>query len=246
MTRADLEPLVGEIWGRTPNGCGHRQIRMCLVHEFGRKVSAKSVPGVMRRMGLRCAIRSRNPWRRYSSYRGETGDHVHNLLERDFDSARPFSKLGTDVTEFKVAGGKAYLAPVYDMASKEIVAWDVSRSPDLGQQRRLLAGAEPILHSDMGWQYQHRWWRDELERLGIRQSMSRKGNCLDNAAAEQVFGHLKDEFYRGRESSTRTNSSNANWTPTSSIGTPDGARYDSRDTPRRSSGACPSRARAVS
>ena len=107
----------------------------------------------------------------------------------------------------KVAGGKAYLAPVYDMASKEIVAWDVSRSPDLGQQKRLLAmlaerlpaGAEPILHSDMGWQYQHQWWRDELERLGIRQSMSRKGNCLDNAATEQVFGHLKDEFYRGRE-----------------------------------------------
>ena len=52
--------------------------------------------------------------------------------------------------------------------------------------------------ADMGWQYQHQWWRDELERLGIRQSMSRKGNCLDNAATEQVFGHLKDEFYRGR------------------------------------------------
>ena len=207
MTRADLEPLVGEIWGRTPNGCGHRQVRMCLVHEFGQRVSAKSVLRVMRRMGLRCAIRSRNPWRRYSSYRGETGDHVRNLLKRDFDADRPFSKLGTDVTEFKVAGSKAYLAPVYDMASKEIVAWDVSRSPDLGQQKRLLAmlaerlpaGAEPILHSDMGWQYQHQWWRDELERLGIRQSMSRKGNCLDNAATEQVFGHLKDEFYRGRE-----------------------------------------------
>ncbi len=93
------------------------------------------------------------------------------------------------------------------MASKEIVAWDVSRSPDLGQQKRLLAmlaerlpaGVEPILHSDMGWQYQHQWWRGELERLGIRQSMSRKGNCLDNAATEQVFGHLTDEFYRGRE-----------------------------------------------
>lgn len=116
-------------------------------------------------------------------------------------------KTRHDVTEFKVAGGKAYLAPVYDMASKEIVAWDVSRHPDMGQQRRLLAmlearlpgGANPILHSDMGWQYQHPWWRGELERLGIRQSMSRKGNCLDNAATEQVFGHLKDEFYRGRE-----------------------------------------------
>ena len=50
----------------------------------------------------------------------------------------------------------------------------------------------------MGWQYQHQWWRDELECPGIRRSMSRKGNCLDNAATEQVFGHLKDEFYRGR------------------------------------------------
>ena len=104
MTRADLEPLVGEIWGRTPNGCGHRQVRMCLVHEFGQRVSAKSVLRVMRRMGLRCAIRSGNPWKRYDSYRGETGDHVHNLLRRDFGAARPFSKLGTDVTEFKVAG----------------------------------------------------------------------------------------------------------------------------------------------
>ena len=119
-------------------------------------MSAKSVLRVMRRMGLRCAIRSRNPWKRYNSYRGDEGGHVHNLLKRDFDAARPFSKLGTDVTEFKVAGSKAYLAPVYDMASKEIVAWDVSRSPDLGRQRRpfamlaerLPAGAEPILHSD--------------------------------------------------------------------------------------------------
>ena len=113
--------------------------------------------------------------------------------------------------ETKVAAARDYvengLTKTEAMASKEIVAWDVSRSPDLGQQKRLPAmlaerlpaGAEPILHSDMGWQYQHQWWRDELERLGIRQSMSRKGNCLDNAATEQVFGHLKDEFYRGRE-----------------------------------------------
>lgn len=160
---------------------------------------------------------------------------MHNLPERDFDAARPFSRLGTDVIEFKVAGAKAYLAPVYDMASKEIVAWDVSRSPDLGQQKRLPAGAEPILHSDMGWQYQHQWWRKELERLGIRQSMSRKGNCLDNAATEQVFGHLKDEFYRGREFDSYI----VHWTP-------DDARYDSRDAPRRSSGACPSRSDPVS
>ena len=207
VTRPDIEPTVAEIFHRTPNGCGHRQIRMCLVHEFGVRVSHKSVLRVMRRMGLRCAIRRPNPCRKYSSYKGDTGAGTPNLLKRDFAADRPWMKLGTDVTEFKVAGGKAYLAPVYDMGSKEIVAWDISRHPDMGQQRRLLAmlgerlpaGATPILHSDMGWQYQHQWWRDRLAQLGIRQSMSRKGNCLDNAATEQVFGHLKDEFHTGRE-----------------------------------------------
>lgn len=207
VTRAGLEPLAGEIWARAANGCGHRQIRMCLVHGFGRRVSAKTVLRVMRRMGLKCPIRAANPWRRYGSYGGDTGGRVPNPLKRDFGADGPFAKLGADVAEFKVAGSKAYLAPVYDMAGKEITAWDVSRHPDMEQRKRLLAmlgdklpdGANPILHSDMGWQCRHPWWRKELERLNIRRSMSRKGNCLDNAATEQVFGHLKDEFYRGRE-----------------------------------------------
>ena len=207
VTRAGLEPLIATIWGRTANGCGHRQIRMCLVREFGQRVSAKTVLRVMRRMGLRCRIRAANPWRKYSSYRGEAGGRVPDLLKRDFRAGKPFEKLGTDVTESEVAGAKAYLAPVYDMASKEIMAWDVSRHPDMERQKRLLAmlapklpaGASPILHSDMGWQYQHPWWRKRLGELNVRQSMSRKGNCLDNAATEQVFGHLKDEFYRDRE-----------------------------------------------
>ena len=188
VTRPDIEPMVAEIFARTPNGCGHRQIRMCLVHEFGVRVSHKSVLKVMRRMGLECRIRRPNPYRKYSSYRDEMGARVENLL-------------------FRVADGKAYPAPVYDMGSKEIVAWDVSRHPDMAQQRRLLAmleeklpeDADPILHSDMGWQYRHQWWRDRLAGLNIRQSMSRKGNCIDNAATEQVFGHLKDEFHAGRE-----------------------------------------------
>lgn len=70
--------------------------------------------------------------------------------------------------------------------------------PPVAPGARVQAGRGADGTGDMGWQYQHQWWRDELGRLGIRQSMSRKGNCLDNAATEQVFGHLKDEFYRGR------------------------------------------------
>ena len=247
VTRPDIEPMVAEIFARTPNGCGHRQIRMCLVHEFGVRVSHKSVLKVMRRMGLECRIRRPNPYRKYSSYRDETGARAENLLNRDFTADRPWVKLGTDVTEFRVADGKAYPAPVYDMGSKEIVAWDVSRHPDMAQQRRLLAmleeklpeDADPIPHSDMGWQYRHRWWRDRLAGLNIRQSMSRKGNCIDNAATEQVFGHLKDA------SSPHTNSSRTNWTRTSSTGTPNAARYDWRDTPRRNSGTCPSQPNQV-
>ena len=180
---------------------------MCLRAEEGAVIADKTVLKMMGEMGLRCGIRRETDYHRYNSYKGAVGETFENVLGRDFAADGPWQKMGTDVTEFKVAGGKAYLAPVYDMASKEIVAWDVSRHPDMGQQRRLLAmlearlpgGANPILHSDMGWQYQHQWWRDELERLGIRQSMSRKGNCLDNAATEQVFGHLKDEFFRGQD-----------------------------------------------
>lgn len=108
VTRPDLEPMVAEIFARTPNGCGHRQIRMCLVHEFGVRVSHKSVLKVMRRMGLECRIRRPNPYRKYSSYRDETGARAENLLNRDFTADRPWVKLGTDVTEFRVADGKVY------------------------------------------------------------------------------------------------------------------------------------------
>ena len=71
VTRPDIEPMVAEVFHRTPNGCGHRHVRMCLVYEFGVRVSHKSVLRVMRRMGLKCAIRRPNPYRRYSSYQGD-------------------------------------------------------------------------------------------------------------------------------------------------------------------------------
>jgi len=111
------------------------------------------------------------------------------------------------VTEFKQKWGKAYFAPVYDFGSKEIAAWSISRHPNIAQQKEMLdmlipkipEGAHPIMQSDMGWQYQHEAYCGRLEEAGIGQSMSRKGNCIDNGATEQVFGHVKDEFFRGRE-----------------------------------------------
>ena len=132
------------------------------------------------------------------------------VLLRDFDAGAPWRKLGTDVTESKVAGGKAYWAPTLDFCTKEIVASDISTTPDMAQQARMLdellskipEGAAATMHSDRGWQYQRASYTSRLEAAGIVQSMSRKANCIDNAATEQLFSHVKDEFYLGREWTT--------------------------------------------
>lgn len=129
-----------------------------------------------------------------------------NVLDRGFSADEPWQKLGTDVTEFKAPWGRAYFAPAYDFGSKEIVSWSISRSANMAQQKEMLEGllakmpeaASPVMHSDMGWQYQHDGYCKTLEEAGIVQSMSRKGNCIDNGATEQVFGHIKDEFFRGQ------------------------------------------------
>lgn len=201
-TRPELREHVVEIFSRTANGCGYRQITMCLRHEQGAVINGKTVRKMMRELGLICTIRRerRTPYR---SFKGVTDNKHENLIKRDFEAKHPWVKLGTDVTEFAQPWGKAYLAMVYDFATKEIVAWAISRSPNMEQQKKMLRmmlrtmpkGVHPILHSDMGWQYQHWYWVRTLKSAGIRQSMSRKSNCLDNAATEQVFGHLKDEFF---------------------------------------------------
>ena len=206
-TRVQLRPKVAQIFSRTPNGCGHRQVAMCLRAEEGERIADKTVLKMMHEMGLRCGIRRETNYHRYNSYKGSVGQSFDNIIGRDFKADGPWQKLGTDVTEFKLSFGKAYLAPVYDFASKEIVAHSISMCPNLAQQQEMLQilmeakpeGAEPILHSDMGWQYQHETYIRTLAENGFIQSMSRKGNCIDNGATEQVFGHLKDEFFRGQD-----------------------------------------------
>lgn len=206
-TRPELREAAAEIFSRTANGCGHRQIAMCLRAEEGAVIANKTVLKMMREMGIRCGIRRETAYHRYNSYRGVVGRTFENVIARDFDAGAPWQKLETDVTEFKVAGGKAYWAPTLDFCTKEIVASDISTTPDMAQQARMLdellpkipEGAAPTMHSDRGWQYQHASYTSRLEAAGIVQSMSRKANCIDNAATEQLFGHVKDEFYRGRE-----------------------------------------------
>ena len=203
-TRPDVHEKVKEIFSRTANGCGHRQILMRLRREFDITISKKTVLKVMRELGLVCKIR-RKGFRKYSSFKGVT-NAVRNLIARDFKAAAPFTKIGTDVTEFALPFGKVYLAQVVDFHSNEILAYSISQSPNMLQQKEMFDAmvkvlppeACPILHSDMGWQYQNPAWIRWTKKHNVTRSMSRKGNCLDNAATEQAFGHMKDEFFKGQ------------------------------------------------
>lgn len=156
--------------------------------------------------GARCGIRRETDCHRYGSYRGAVGETSGNVIGRDFAADGPWQKMGADATGFKQPWGKACFAPVHDFGSEEIVAWSASASPDMARQAELLdrllakmpEGATPALHGDMGRQHRHAAWRGRLRGAGIVQSMSRKGNCIDNGATGQVFGHMRDEFFRGR------------------------------------------------
>lgn len=161
-------------------------------------VNHKTVQKLMREMGIFCRVRMK----KYQSFKGQVGVVAPNLLERDFKADKPNQKWATDVTEFALFGTKLYLSPIIDLYNGEVVSYNISYHPNLIQVTDMLEKAfakipdntNLILHSDQGWQYQHKHYRKMLKNKGIRQSMSRKGNCLDNACAENFFGLLKSEL----------------------------------------------------
>ena len=176
---------------------GYRRVYQQLRNE-GYTINHKTVQRLMQEMNLKSKVRKV----RYLSYRGEVGKTAPNILNRDFKAVRPNQKWATDVTEFKVADRKAYLSPIIDMFNGEIVAYTISDRPDLKMVMDMMSTAKRkvkstngvILHSDQGWHYQHMKYQQRLKRYGIIQSMSRKGNCLDNAVMENFFGIMKSEL----------------------------------------------------
>ncbi|OPZ34912.1 MAG: Integrase core domain protein [Tenericutes bacterium ADurb.BinA155] len=183
----------------------------------GVAVNHKKVQRLMKKMGLKGIVKTVN----YNSYRGTVGKVAPDLIieeyvrkdgqthhRSDFSCGGPDEKWTTDVSQFSFPWGKCYLSPIKDMFTGEIVAYDLSLRADFSQTRRMLDSAfsrHPglrglIFHSDQGWQYQQRWYVGELRSRGIRQSMSRKGNCLDNCIMESFFGSMKREMFYGRES----------------------------------------------
>ena len=164
----------------------------------GYTLNHKTVQRLMQEMNLKSKVRRV----KYRSYRGEVGKTAPNILNRDFEALRPNQKWATDVTEFKVADRKAYLSPIIDMFNGEIIAYTISDRPDLKMVMDMMHSAKRkikdtngvMLHSDQGWHYQHMQYQQTLKKYGITQSMSRKGNCLDNAVMENFFGIMKSEL----------------------------------------------------
>jgi putative transposase len=177
---------------------GYRRITLQMKNE-GIVINHKTVFKLMRSLGLRSLIRRK----KYRSYRGEIGTIAPNLLQRDFKSNQPCLKWATDITEFKVKDKKLYLSPVIELFNGEIISYSISESPNFKQVSDMLNSAfkkigrntKLILHSDQGWQYQMKKYQSMLKEKGITQSMSRKGNCLDNAVIENFFSIIKSELF---------------------------------------------------
>ena len=188
---------VAEIFIENHGRYGYRRITEEM-HNRGYVINHKTVQRLMGEAGLKCLVRMK----KYRSYKGEVGRIAPNLLSRNFVADKPLQKLTTDVTEFSLFGMKRYLSPVLDMFNGEIIHYTLYEHPVLNMVMDMMEGVVAktgsstgaILHSDQGWAYQHKKYQLYLQENGFRQSMSRKGNCLDNSVMENFFGLLKSEL----------------------------------------------------
>jgi putative transposase len=204
--QAGIKEAIRDAFTAAKSAYGHRRIRAVL-HRQGWQVSKKTVLKLMRQLGLHCPVRRR---KRYNSFRGEVGEAADNVLNRQFTTRSRHTKWVTDVTEFTVGATKVYLSPVLDLHDNRVVSATAGPSPSVkmitdGLRTAInMLGPEekPLVHSDQGFQYRHTLWRDALRDAGLTQSMSRKGTCLDNAAMEGFFSHLKEEWFRIQKPTT--------------------------------------------
>jgi len=189
--------VIADIFNKNRGRYGYRRITLEMKNK-GYALNHKTVSKLMRAIGKKCEVRMK----KYRSYKGEVGKIAPNILERDFKANKPNQKWVTDVTEFSVHGIKCYLSPIIDLFNREIISYNISHRPSLDLVMNMIDNAlckvpdktNLILHSDQGWHYQHKNYQLKLKQKGVLQSMSRKGNCLDNAAMESFFGVLKSEL----------------------------------------------------
>lgn len=194
-----MEARIRAVYDEHKGRYGYRRITAALSNSMAKPVNHKSVQRLMQKMGLRALIRARKRSRYVS---GVIDAHVPNVLQRDFCATAPNRKWVTDVTEFNVNGHKLYLSACMDLYNGEIIAHRMARRPVFELVSSTLQAAlsrtecalELIVHSDQGWHYKMQPYRTMLASRGVVQSMSRKGNCFDNAVIESFFGTLKAEY----------------------------------------------------
>lgn len=195
---AQIKELIQSIYDEHKGRYGYRRIT-AVIRQMGHCINHKVVHRLMQILNLKSLIRVK----KYRSYKGPVGTVAKNLLQRQFKVSVPNMKWVTDITEFNVAGERLYLSPVLDLYNGEIIAYSMSKRPHFEMIKtmldkaftRLKEGEQPLLHSDQGWQYQMGHYQKILSDKQVIQSMSRKGNCLDNAVMENFFGLLKSECY---------------------------------------------------
>ncbi|CNZ49894.1 IS3 family transposase [Streptococcus pneumoniae] len=200
--KAEIQSIFIEHKGNYAYRCIHLELR-----NRGYLVNHKRVQGLIKVLNLQAKMRQK---RKYSSHKGDVGKKAENLIQGQFEGSKTMEKCYTDVTEFAIPAStqKLYLSPVLDGFNSEIIAYNLSTSPNLEQVQTMLEQAftekhyeNTILHSDQGWQYQHDSYHQFLEGKGIQASMSRKGNSPDNGMMESFFGILKSEMFYGYEKS---------------------------------------------
>ena len=204
----EIVEKIKDIFDKNKSRYGYRRITLELRNQ-GYSVNHKKVHRLMVKLGLKPLKRNK---RKYSSYKGTVGKIADNLINRDFEADKPNKKWYTDVTEFNLRGEKIYLSPIIDGFNQEVKSYDISKSPNLEQIDRMLNIAfeentnlkDLIFHSDQGWQYQHQSYQQQLKNKGIKQSMSRKGNSMDNGLMENFFGILKTEMFYDQEDNYKT------------------------------------------
>lgn len=187
---------------------GYRQMKMLLLNTYQIIINHKTLRKLMKRHGLQAVIRRRKP----KFIKNDSCNLVvPNVLNRDFIAAKPNMKYATDITYIPIPNLMVYLSVAYDLYNGEIAAYTISQCPDanlsidtMEQLSRKFCLEDVIIHSDQGIHYTNHAYHNLLKDNKVTQSMSRRGNCWDNAMVENFFGHFKCECYRIHKKAMRT------------------------------------------
>ena len=196
--------LINEYHSTYDQTLGYRQMRIFINKLNHKSYSNNYIYRIMKHSGLKSRIR-----RKKVNRKKVKPDYIaENILNRDFVASRPNEKWLTDVTEFKIPNStkKLFLSPILDLYDRSIITYELSYRNNnnivfkmFDKAVKANPNAKPTFHSDRGFQYTGRQFKQKLDSHGMRQSMSRPGKCIDNGPMEGFFGILKSEIFHGKK-----------------------------------------------